>query len=163
MALAHVWYELTASLADNGANITTKRYRLRSVDFAAAVIDTAAIIAALAAVSASTIVGYRINDVFHEGSVSYPAAGVENEDKASVTVLLTTGGGKKANLKIPAPVIGIFQGTSGYKANIVDTADADLLTYLDLFKSGGECYVSDGEDLDEIMSGKRISAKANFG
>lgn len=163
MALAHVWYELTVTLADNGANITTKRYRLRSADFTLAVTDSAAIISALDAITNSVIVGYRINDVWHEGTVVYPADGVENENKASLTVLLTTGGGKKANLKVPAPVIGIFQGASGYKANIVDASDADLNTYIDLFKSGAECFVSDGEDLEDLMSGKRISAKKNFG
>lgn len=160
MALAHVWFELTASLADNGANITTKRFRLRSADIATAITDSAAIIAALDAVTNSVIVGYRISDVFYEGSVTYPAAGIENEDKASVSVLLTTGGGKKANLKIPAPVIGIFNATEGAGANVVDVSDAALNTYFDCFKSGGECFVSDGEDLDSLMSGKRISAKS---
>lgn len=160
MALAHAWFELTVSLADNGANVTTKRYRLRSALIADAVTDSGVIIAALDAITESVIVGYRVNDVWHEGSVVYPAAGIENEDKASITVLLTTGGGKKANLKIPAPVIGIFNDSSGAGANVIDTADADLLTYLACFESGGECYISDGEDLDSVQSGKRISARS---
>lgn len=158
MALAHAWYELTVSLGDNGANITTKRYRLRSADIATAVTDAAIVVAALDAVTNAVIVGYRISDVFHEGTVVYPAAGIENEDKASISVLLTTGGGKKANLKIPAPVIGIFNGATGAAANVVDTSDTDLNTYLDLFATGGEAYISDGEDYDSVQSGKRISA-----
>ncbi len=163
MALAHVWFELTVSLADNGANVTTKRYRLRSADAAAAVTDSAAIIAALDAITNSIIVGYRINDVFHEGTIVYPAAGIENEDKASITVLLDTGGGKKANIKIPAPVIGIFNDTEGAGAKVVDVLDTALVTYANLFKSGGECYISDGEDLNKMMSGKRISAYSLHG
>ncbi|GAI34776.1 unnamed protein product, partial [marine sediment metagenome] len=119
--------------------------------------------AAVDAITNSVIVGYRINDVFHEGTVVYPADGVENECKASITVLLDTGGGKKANLKVPAPVIGIFKDTTGFGADEVDITDADLVTYMDLFKSGQECYISDGEDLNKGMSGKRIHAHSLHG
>lgn len=158
MALAHVFYELTVSLADCAANMTTKRYRLRSIDMATAVIDTATIISALGAVTASTIISYRIQDVFYEGSVVYPAAGVKNSDKASVTVILATGGGKKANFKIPAPVIGIFSSATGPKADEVDIEDADLNTYHNIFQADGECFISDGEDSVDMMNGVRISA-----
>jgi len=90
-------------------------------------------------------------------------AGVENEDKASLTVLLTTGGGKKANHKIPAPKITIFTDITGPGANIVDVNDPDLLTYMALFGVGGKAYISDGEVMNSLLSGKRISAKSNNG
>jgi hypothetical protein len=160
MSLAHVWYELTVTLADNGANVVTKRYRLQSADMTEAVVDSAAVIAALDAITNAVVVGYRINDVFHEGSLVYPDEGIENENKASITILLTAGGGKKANIKIPAPVIGIFNDATGAGANVVDTSDAALITYLECFGTASEAFISDGEFYDSVQSGKRISAKS---
>ncbi len=163
MAITSKGWELSVSLADNGANISTLQYKLRSADATEAATDTAAVIAALDAITDSVISDYYTKEHFSEDAMAYPAVGVQNEDKASITCLLTTGGGKKANLKIPAPVIGIFTAASGGGANTVDMSDVDLTTYLDMFKSTGECYISDGEDLSAGISGKRISAKSNFG
>ena len=163
MALTSAGWWLTCTLVDNGGNVTTKRFQLRSADAATALTDSAAVIAALNAITNAVMSSYRYGEEFKEDAFAFPAAGIENEDKASITCLLTTTGAKKGNLKIPAPVIGIFQGASGPSANIVDIGDTDLGTYADLFKAAAECYISDGEDLDEMMSGKRISAKSNNG
>ena len=163
MALTTNGWWLTSTLVDNGGNVTTKRYDLRASDATTAATDVAAIIAAPNAITDSVMSGYRYGEEFIEDSFAYPAAGVENENKASITCLLTTGGAKKANLKIPAPVIGIFVDTTGPSANVVDVTNAALLTYAALFESGGEAYISDGEDLDSLISGKRISAKSNNG
>lgn len=163
MALVSVGWWLTCSMVDNGGNTTTLRYQLRSADAAAAATDSAAVIAALNAVTNSVMARYAFGERYEENAFAYPAAGVENEDKASLTCLLTTSGQKKANLKVPAPVIGIFVDATGPGANVVDTSDVDLGTYVDLFKTGAECYISDGEDLDSLLSGKRISAKSNLG
>jgi hypothetical protein len=163
MGLVTNGWRLRVSLADNGANVTTKRYELTAADAATAATDVAAIIAALNAVTNAVIVTYAYGEEFAEETVVYPAAGIENEDKASITCLLTTGGGKKGNLKIPAPVIGIFSSPTGTSANIVDVLDADLITYANLFGVAGEAYISDGEILDSMQSGKRISAGSQRG
>ncbi len=163
MALTTNGWWLQVTLIDNGGNVTTKRYELRSADATAAAADSAAVLAALDAITDSVVSAYRYGEEFLESAFAYPAAGVENENKASITALLDTNGAKKANIKIPAPVIGIFQNPTGPGANIVDVLDAALVTYGDLFKTGNECYISDGEDLDSLVSGKRISAKSNNG
>lgn len=94
------------------------------------------------------------------------AAGSEVENIASVVVNLATIG-KTAVLQIPAPVIGLFQGSSGKPKNQVDIADADLNTYVDLFQTtGGDFVLSDGEFVDDttpIDSGKRIHRKSRKG
>jgi hypothetical protein len=156
------WY-LSVTLLDNGGNVTTLQYALRSADATAAATDSAAVIAALNAVTDSAISDYYIKNRWSEDTLAYPAAGVENENKASITCLLSGAGNKKANLKIPAPVIGLFTASSGGGANVVDMSDAALVTYTDLFRTGNECTISDGEDLSAAVSGKRISAKSNFG
>lgn len=163
MSLVTMGWFLAVTLADNGAGTITLQYAMRSADATEAAADAAAIISALDAVTNSVITDYYIKHKYSENSLSYPAAGVENKDKASITCLLSGAGNKKANLKIPAPVIGLFSASSGGGANSVDMSDTDLNTYLDLFKSGNECYISDGEDLSTGVSGKRIGARTNFG
>lgn len=163
MALVTSGYRGQVSVVDNGGNVASKTYELRSVDFATAVIDMATIVAALQGVTDGIISAYTISEVFKEDAFVYPVSNVENENKASVSVLLTTVGAKKANFKIPAPRPAIFQGTTGTSANIVDITNAAMIAYANLFKAGAEAYISDGEDLSQMLSGKRISAKKNFG
>lgn len=163
MALTANGFDLTVTLVDNGGNNSTLTYNLIAADHATALTATAAVIAALNAVTNSVISGYNIRTKYSESAFAYPAAGIENEDKASISVLLDGLGNKKANIKIPAPVIGIFTSASGWGANVVDISDADLLTYLGLFEDGGECTISDGEYMDVPLTGKRVSAKSNTG
>lgn len=163
MSLVDQGFILSVTLVDNGGNVSTLQYALRAVDFATATTDTATIIAALNSVTNSLISDYYIKNKFSEDAFAYPGAGVENEDKASITVLLSGAGNKKANLKIPAPVIGIFTAPAGGGANVVDLSDVALTAYTDMFKAAGQCTLSDGEDMTSTVSGKRISAKSNRG
>ncbi len=163
MALVDMGWFASVTVVDNGANVTTLQYALRGATAVDALADANAVLAAFQAVTDAVVSDWYLKNKFSENALAYPAAGIENENKASITCLLTGAGNKKANLKIPAPVIGIFTAASGGGANVVDMSDADLVTYLDLFKSTGECYISDGEDLSAGVSGKRISAKSNYG
>ncbi len=162
MAIVSIGWFLTMTMADNGGNQITKTWKLRATDAATADTDAAVIRAAYNAVTNSVEVAYGLGERFQEDSITYPAAGIENEDKASITGLLIAGN-KKANLKINAPVIGMFMNLTGPGANIVDILDTDLNTYTDVFKTGAQAYISDGEDLDTVLSGKRISARSNKG
>lgn len=162
MAFVSDKYVLSITLADNGNNRITKTYKMRAADAISAATDAAIVVAALEAVSNSVVVTYRVSAVWQNDSWSYPAAGIENEDKASISVELSTAN-KVANFKIPAPVIGIFMTPAGDGANIVDVLDGDLNTYHNIFQADGEVYISDGEDSVEMLKGNRISAKRNFG
>lgn len=158
MAIVSRGYFGTMTMADNGANQITKTWQMTAADAATAATDWAVIKAAFNAICDSVEVASSLGERFENDDITYPAAGVNNQDKASITVRLATGN-KKANLKIPAPVIGIFSAATGPAADIVDILDADLNTYLDIFESGGEAYLSDGELMDDPLHGKRISAK----
>lgn len=163
MVLASQGWFLAVTLLDNGGNVSTLQFALREPLEPGAAADAAAVVLALGALTNAVISDWYLKHKYSETVLVYPGEGVENENKASITVLLAGAGNKKANLKIPAPVIGLFSAASGGGANTVDMSDADLLTYLDLFKDGAECYISDGEDLVSGVSGKRISAKSNYG
>lgn len=163
MALTSVGFFLSVQLVDGGDNTSVLRYELTAADYATAVTDTAIVLAALQAVTDGVVRKYSINHVYGEAAFSFPAATVQVENKASITVLLEGNDNKKANIKIPAPVIGIFVDTTGGGSNVVDLSDAALLAYFALFQTGNECLLSDGEVADSMVSGKRIHAKSNFG
>jgi len=156
MALTLTGYVLSVNLMDNAGDISTKRYHLRGIDYAAAIIDTAAVLSAIAGVTDSEVASYSVNAVFDEGVLTYPAVNVDNKTKASLTCVLDGVGAKKANIRIPAPKIDIFTATSGAGANVVDMSDIALVAYGDLFKSTGQCFISDGENLLNVSSGRRV-------
>jgi hypothetical protein len=163
MAIVGVGYEGSITLIDNGGNTTQRTYQLRATTPAEAVTAIASIASALNAISDASIVGYTANQVFAEDALVYPASGVQLENQALVAVAIADNPLKTATFSVPAPTIGIFAGTVGKPANVVDTADADLVTYANLFKSTGSAYISDGEDLDFMKEGKRIHRKSRNG
>lgn len=163
MALTAVRFEAAFAVYDTGGNHSILTYELRGAVYADAAADAVSIATALAAVTDAVIGGYRMAEVWEESAFAYPAGGIEVENKASLTTLLAGVGAGKANLKIPAPVDGIFQEATGPGYNIVDIVDADLVTYTNLFKAAGECYISDGQDMDSLVAGKRVHAKSNRG
>lgn len=161
MALVSNGFWLRVTVVDNGNNKTIKTYQLRAVDFATATTDSTNIITALNAVTDSSISAMSIAERFNESAFAFPASGVQNEDKASVSAVIS--GAKNGNFKIPAPIPAMFQALEGSAANVVDVTNAALLAYSAVFAAGNEAYISDGDDLISLSSGNRISAKSNFG
>lgn len=162
MAIVSNGFWGTISLADNGGQVSVLQYQMQESSFALALSDIALIATALAALTNSKVSAYSCAERYVEDNLILPADGVQNEGKASLTVSLT-GGIKKANLKIPAPVIDMFAGTEGGAANQVNTTYVPLLTYVNYFAPAAKAYISDGETVNSLLSGKRIHAKSNLG
>lgn len=165
MALVSGGFEGSITVADNGDNRSTLSYQFdpaTTPDFATALSGMAGLVTDLETIIEGEIVGYRVNQIFFEDSIALPPSNVENENKASVTYRID-GTNKKGTLKIPTPVPGIFVGPSGASANQVDVTDLDLQAYADNFRTAGQFLISDGEKLDQLLVGKRISAKNNNG
>jgi len=163
MALVQTGFYMSVSLIDNGGNRSTLQYHMRDATYVLASASAPIVIAELQAVTDSVIESWSLQERFGEDSFAYPASGVENENKASITVQLAGAGNGKANIKIPAPKPAIFMDVTGPGANQVDVTDTDVLDYVALFQAAGKCYISDGETALQIVSGKRISAKNNNG
>jgi hypothetical protein len=165
MAIVTKGFELSISVADNGANVSTLSWEANTAvvtDFATAVTARDGLVTDLSAITDSIIIGTRLTEVQYEDSVAYPVAGVENENKASISYLIT-GTNEVGNLKIPAPVQDIFVSPTGPSANVVDVGDALVTAYTDNFRVTGGWAVSDGQSLQTVLKGKRISAKNNNG
>jgi hypothetical protein len=159
------------TVADNGNNRSTLTFICDPAnvpDFATAQTARLSIIGALNGVTQSVIVGTSLKETQYEDAIVYPASGVENEDKASITYQIL-GQNKTGNLKIPAPDPTLFVSLTGNAANIIDNQDALLTTYLGNFQASGYFTISDGEKVaanpapNGILRGKRTSAKNNNG
>lgn len=158
MSIVTDHFEITVKLVDEGANFSTLTFQCRDTAYADVVTAKTALVAALLNVTDCVIQRVSINEVWANDAFAYPE-GVETANKLSMTVELAGGIGKKGNIKVPGPKPALFgaSGTAGF--NTLNTANAAILTYTDLFKAAGEFYTSDADDLETLISGKRIHAK----
>ena len=165
MALVGTGFGMTVSFLDNGMNQVTREYIMDAdiVTYADAETEAAAMIPKVAAVTDASIPQYRVFQIYTESALVIPGSGVQVEDQASITALLTTPGNKQANINIPAPKPAIFVATSGKQANIVNTGNAALVTFTDSFKVAGKFTISDGEEISRLVDGKRVHKKSNKG
>lgn len=163
MALVEDGYTLHVTLVDNGGNQTSKRYELNSADMTEATADAATIMTALGNMTDAAFLGYEICLRFVENAFAYPPAGVQIENQALIVLGLADNPLKSATITVPAPKQGIFVGTSGEAANIVDAADAAVAAYWALFTATGVATVSDGEVAEVYKSGRRIHRKNTGG
>ena len=166
MAWVQEHYTLTVKLIDNGRNLTTKTYEMTAIDDAGATATALTILGYLEAVSACGTVSYTINKQFYNDALVVPASGaVQCEAKALLVMVDETNPTKKHIDRIPCPEVGVFIAASGDGANIVDVADAAVLAYANMFSTAGECYISDGERIEDdgLLSGRRVTHRARRG
>lgn len=164
MALVSVGWEASITLFDKGSNSGTMQFELQAIDYTTAVASALAVVTALLAITNAVASNYRVTEIFGNDAFLLPVIG-ELENKASMTAQLAGAGEGKANAKVPAPIDGIFVGApgSGANYNVVDVADALLIAYETVFKSGESAYMSDGQVITSFVRGKRIHAKSNRG
>jgi len=157
MALVDFGYEVVLSLIDVGGGVGTKRYQLNgtaSATPAAAAAARDTIVAAFNAVSDLLVIGTRLELVQAEDTIVLPTS-AEKEDEAIVTYAILDQPLKSGTFTIPGANIGIFTGAVGKPRNIVDITDTALVTYANLFSTGGVALISDGEQLDYMKEGNR--------
>jgi len=179
MTLQAIGYQASIKLVDAAGNISYLRPDVVGADHATALTNTQSIITALDTLTNALIVGYIVSVVYAEDTEQYGTAGSEVENIAEIVCPLETAG-KYHVLKVPAPVDGLFVGTTGPDRNTVDTSDADLLSYVSLYvdKTGygtpgadAIALVSDGEkikpdndnDKPFVSNGKRVHRASRKG
>jgi len=165
MALVSGGFVGSITLADSGNNRSTLQYTCNPATvttFTLAQTAMASIAIELAAITNSVVTAYSVSEVFREDTITLPND-AENENKASVSFIKNDG--MSGNLKIPAPIDGLFAGAagSGSPYNQVDLTDAGLVAYTDRFRAGNDFVISDGEFLVALVRGKRVHAKNNYG
>jgi len=165
MAFVASNFGVTVSYMDGGSNVVTREY-LMDDDIATyedAEIAATEILADIVPATDAAIPEYRVFQVKREGSLVIPAATVQVENCASMTLLLSTPGNKKANLNLPAPKIALFVGTTGPQSNIVNMGATVVTNFTDNFLAAGKFTISDGETISRGLSGKRVHKKSSKG
>lgn len=165
MALNSTGFFLNVTLSDQGGNKATLRYDLVAANFTDAQTARTAILALLGAVTDAQVVSYSLGEGFVEDTDFYGSGEIEN---VGLAVCKLTTDGKTVNVRIPAPVDGIFVAASGPDYNELDPADADLQAYLAIWEAAGYATISDGESVRETSTagnfwGKRIHRGSRLG
>lgn len=153
------WF-LTVSLTDTQSDVSVKEYELRAVDLAGAQASVANILGALANVTDSVVSATSLSFRQYEDAFSYPV-GADNSTKARISYRID-GSNENETFNIPAPKNALFVAPSGPSNNVVNVSNADLLVYSGLFLNGGDCFISDGESLDAMNKGRRVTVKKSF-
>jgi len=165
MAWLAATFGCTVSYMDGGSNVTTREYMMDPdvATFDDAAVAALAIIAKIVNLTDAALPSYRVFQVFNEGSLVIPAATVQIENCASLTVQLAAAGNKKGNINVPAPKIGAFVGSTGPQSNIVNMGAAIVTEFLANFLVAGSFTVSDGEEITRGLNGKRVHKRSNKG
>lgn len=141
-------FSLIVELVDNSGKPTLKRYELQATTAADAATDAATIMTRLLTVTDLVIKSYEIGHKYVQDALVLPLSGVERENEALLNARLASDPTKYAKHSIPGAKPGIFVANSGAGANVINTGNASLNSYLSLFTTTNEAYISDGELLD---------------
>lgn len=165
MAFVDQGWRLVLTFADSGGNTTTRTFFLTATDDAgdlSPVIDAVqVIVTAWTAATDAVIVSQQVTKVTVNDSVVLPAAGVQVENNAQISAKIDGIPNKSAVFEVPAPKIGMFQATTGPGSNVVQFSTAPTPALVNIFKAGGEAYISDGESItDQGIKGKRVHHKS---
>lgn len=164
---------LNVVMADAAGNKAAYNFGLDYADLAALQAgdflgEVDQIITDLAAVTGAQVLSYAFGEKVIEDTAQFGVAGSEVENVALINAKINGVTGKSTLLRLPAPVDGVFLGTTGPDRNIVDTADVPLQTFLAHFDPTGEIQVSDGEVIADPsvagnFKGKRIHRASTRG
>jgi len=146
---------LTLNMVDTQGDASTMTFELTSADFLTAVTDKDTIIAAVGNVSEAIVASYHLALIEDENAFAFPP-GCDNSAKARLSFQIIDSV-KKARRDIPSPQEDIFVAPSGPNNNVVDTTDAAIIAFAQLFQTGGEAFLSDGEISEFLLSGQRVT------
>ena len=148
------WFS-TYVLKETSGKSTQRTYEQSTpADDAAARVSAAAMATDLQAVTDSVISAYWTYQMFEEDTLVLPAA-AENQNQALLSCGVDNYPAKTAKLTIPAPKKAIMVAETGTGFDVVDTVDAEVVAFFANFDSEALFYVSDGEQADGLLGGKR--------
>jgi len=153
-------YFLTLTVIDRNEDKAVLEYELRANDEAEAISETSAVITALTNASQVVVIGYNVQKRFYNDSIVVPAAG-EIQVKARVAFRIANSR-EYETFDIPAPEETLFMTLTG-KGNKIVNVNSPLVTgYADVFKAAGSCFISDGETLEEISEGRKVTSRSGM-
>jgi len=165
MAFVAQNFEVEVTFEDNGAQLVSRRYGVvAGTTYADLITALPATIATIAATSDCLVYSYAVRSIWANDTPTIPASGIQNENQALLTYKLLGKPLDSGTLSIPGAKPGIFVGTSGANANVVDMADTAVVDFGGLFVDGGLLTISDGDNIVlQGGKGKRRHTKNNNG
>jgi len=168
MAFVDQGWRLVLTFVDSGANTTTRTFELTATDDAGdlspVIDDVQTIVTAWTAATDAILVSQQVTKLTVNDSVVLPAAGVQVENNAQISAKIDGEPNKSAVFEVPAPKITMFQATTGPGSNVVQFAGAPTPALVNIFKTGGQAFISDGEAItDQGIKGKRVHHKSTRG
>lgn len=137
-------YDVTVTLRDAYNRTTTKRFQTDETDHAAAVSAANLFCADLSAITEAEIIAYTVGlKTAYTDAVS---AGANLDEGVTLSVELTSG--KRAVIKVPAPVKSPVNPDGS-----VDITDTLVTDFLDNWLVGN-FLLSDGETVSSLLSGR---------
>lgn len=137
-------FQATITLRDAFTRETTKRFEGDFVDFVTAQTALVLLVSDLDALSDAQVIRYTCGQkADYAGNL---VAGANLDEGISLSVVKTDGA--KATLKVPAPALSVVNADG-----TVDITAALVTDYVDNWITG-TWYVSDGEEVDSLLSGK---------
>lgn len=165
MALTLLKRRIDVIFTDTGDNDTTRQLDLGTNDFPTA-IQVSAIMATLQAVSTAKIKSYQLVEIIADDAFTLPA-NAQVEPNARLTLQIAGNPRKSATFDIPSPSPAIMVATEGDGLNQVALSNAGVQAVVDLFRSAGNFYISDGEKVADgvgaVKKGRRITKRSSKG
>ena len=169
MALVQEKVFIEVTMVDSGGNKAKTTWETDLADMAAlntehttndSIIGVAGCATHFAACSDAQLLSVRFGVAYKENADIYGPANSEVERKAVISAK-KSGTLEKAIINIPSPDRGpgIFLATQGEDRNIVDSADAALVAFLEHFETTGYLLLSDGESLDDMSAPANIKGR----
>lgn len=169
MAIVPLKWIAEIGIADNSGDISPRFYEAPDAafaDFAAFQLGFNALLTALNNMTSGVVASYRLTQVYVEDALALPVSGVENENQAFLSGKVVGNPTDSATQSIPAADPAIFVATSGPGANVVNTSNGAVTTWIAFFdQSGpGPWTISDGEYWQSsTVKGKRRHVKRSNG
>jgi maleate cis-trans isomerase len=137
-------FQATITLQDAYDRRTTKRFEGSFLDFAAAQTALVLLVADIDGLSDAEVIGYSAGQKSdYSGSL---VAGANLD--AGITLSVQKTDNEKAVLKVPAPAAAVINADG-----TVDVTNALVTDYVDNWITG-TWYISDGDEVDSLLSGK---------
>lgn len=165
MALVHSRFEVIVAFTETSGKSVDRTY-VAGTDITT--LDELATAWAIAlpkvvAMSDSVISSYSYKEVFIEDALTLPSA-AENNNQALFTGKIIGDPTDSAIVSVPAIKASLMVSPTGKGYDIVDTGDAIVIAFVNLFDSAigsGDWVISDGESWDNAtVSGKRRNTKS---
>jgi hypothetical protein len=166
MALVAGKWKASYTMIDGTGKLTILTRELVAADADAAAVSADAHLTLLLAVTDDKCVAYNVGQDYEENALgALPAVTVLNSVGAQISASIEDQPNKFAGLWIPGAKIGVFAGTSGRNANIVNVQATIVTNYLADFTAAGHCFISDHEHLDPVYnaSGERVTRYRRLG